>query len=61
MPKTHERMGLLVSLETCKCVDGDVTWYSMARVVVMRNDDDYDSGRANAAFIASSPDLYAAI
>ena len=32
----------------------------MARVVVMRNDDDYDSGRANAALIASSPDLYAA-
>ena len=43
-----------------ECVDGDVTWYSMARVVVMRNDDDYDSGRANAALIASSPDLYAA-
>ena len=43
------------------CYDGDVTWYSMVRVVVILNDERYPAGLANAHLIAAGPDMYVAL
>jgi hypothetical protein len=57
----HEEDGTIGITGNLNCVDGDVIWYSMARVVVMRNDEGYAAGNANADLIAAAPEMYEAL